>query len=137
MSSAIEIAATAVKAPGEVYVRATVTTAEVLQLVTEDWDSNWITVQAESDDVYIKFGATAASVSAGNVPAPATTSAATTPVVAAVGGCLHIPAGTQKEFYLRDWVKLTSQGIFMAHVSRAITATGSIRFNKSSGPRDL
>ena len=133
MASAIETAATAVTAPGKVYVRNAVAVAEVLQLATADWDSNWITVQAETDDVFVKFGTTSASVSGIN---PAAVSGATTPVDPATGGCLHVPAGTQKEFYLRDWVKLTSQGIFMAHISSAVT-TGKIRFYKSSGPREL
>ena len=130
--SAIEIAATAVTAPGKVYVRDTVVAAEVLQLATEDWNNGWITVQAETDDVFIKFGTTAASVSGISATA---TSGATTPVTPATGGCLHVPAGTQKEFYLRDWVQLTGEAIFMAHISLAATP-GKIRFYRSSGRRE-
>lgn len=132
MTSALEIAATAVTPPGDVYVRTTSATAEVLQLATADWNNHWITVQAVGEDVYVKFGTTSASVSGLDIAA---LSAATTPVVPAVGGGLHIPVGTTREFYLRDFVPLATEEIFMAH--RSAGATGTVRFYNSSGRRAL
>jgi hypothetical protein len=132
MSSAIDIAATAVTPPGEVYVRTTSATAEVLQLTTADWNNHWITVQAVGEDVYVKFSTTSAG--AGTLD-PAALSGATTPVTAAAGGGLHIPTGTTREFYLRDFVSLADEEIFMAH--RSAGATGTVRFYRSSGRRSL
>tara|TARA_B100000530_G_scaffold327972_1_gene268300 strand:+ start:548 stop:946 length:399 start_codon:yes stop_codon:yes gene_type:complete len=132
MSSSIEIAAAAVKAPGKVWVRSAVAVAEILELDINDWDDAWITVQAETDDIFIRFGTTAATAT----PDPTTVSAAGPPATPATNGCLHVPAGSTREYYLRDFVKLSGEGIFLGHISTAVT-TGKIRFYKSSGPRDL
>ena len=132
MSSAIEIAATAVKAPGKVWVRNAVAVAEILELDTNDWNNAWITVQAETDDVFVRFGTTAATAT----PDPATVSLVGPPATPATDGCLHVPAGSTREYYLRDFVRLASEKIFLGHISTAVT-TGKIRFYKSSGPRDL
>ena len=139
MASALEVAATAVTPPGDVYVRATTAAAggEVLTLDPAVWDNQWITIQAEADDVFVKFAADIASVSGGNVINAGALSSATAPVNAAVGGCLHIPAGTTREFYMRDFVKLTGEAIFLAHISLTATAAGRIRFYRSSGTRAL
>ena len=132
--SAIEIAATAVKAPGKVWVRNTTTApAEVLELDINDWNNAWITVQAETDDVYIRFGTTIATATP---VAASTVSVIGPPVVPSVDGSLHIPAGTTREFYLRDFIKTSSEKIYLGHVSLA-ASPGYIRFYKSSGPRDL
>lgn len=133
MGSALEIAATAVKAPGAVWVRPTTNAVggEVIQLDPVTWNNNWITVQAEVDDVFIKFATSAA----GAVPNSTNVSGVAAPMLPAAEGTLHIPAGTTKEFYLRDFVQLSGQGIFLGHISNA--AAGFIRFYRSSGPRDL
>lgn len=134
MTSSIEIAATAVKAPGDVWVRPTTAAVggEVIELDSSVWNDNWITIQAVTDDVFVKFATTAA----GAIPVDTAVSGVAAPMLPATGGCLHIAAGTTREFYLRDFVKKSSEGIFLGHISAAATP-GTIRFYKSSGPRDL
>ena len=130
--SAIEATAAAIKPPGDTYVRtALVAPGEVLELPNE-FNNSWISVQADTDDVYIKFGTSSATAT----PVIATTSAAGPPIVAAVDGCILIKAGTQRDFLLRDFIQLAGQGIFLGHVSPAVT-TGFIRFFRSFGQRDL
>ena len=134
MTSSIEIAATAVKAPGDVWVRPTTAAVggEVIQLDSDVWNDSWITIQAVTDDVFVKLATTAA----GAIPDAAAESGVATPMLPATSGCLHIPAGTTREFYLRDFVKKSTEGIFLGHICLAATP-GSIRFYKSSGQRDL
>jgi len=131
--SSIEVAAAAVTPPGKVYVRPTTNAVggEVLTLSTEDWDGAWISITAEVDDVFVKFATTAA----GAVPNATSVSALAVPVAPATEGTWLIPAGTTKEFLLRNFVKLTGEGIFLGHISNA--AAGFVRFYRSSGPRDL
>ncbi len=133
--SSIEIAATSVTPPGEVYVRATTAAVggEVMLLTTADFNNRWITIQAEIDDVFVKF----ATTQAGAVPSALAVSVLTgTTPAPAVQGCLHIPAGTSKEFYLYNFIKSSTQGIWMGHISLAATG-GTIRFYGSSGSRAL
>lgn len=56
----------------------------------------YLDLYADGGDIYIITGPTAASVTASNVPAPATTNTVTTGVLTtAVGVCICIPAGTR------------------------------------------
>jgi hypothetical protein len=129
--SSIEVAAAAITPPGDTYVRTATAAGEVLRL-PDTFDGNWISIQADTDDLYIKFGTTALSAT----PVIATLSAIGPPVVAAADGCVMIPAGTHRDFYLRDFIQLTGQSIFLGHITPFFTS-GFIRFFKSSGPRDL
>jgi hypothetical protein len=139
MSSIIVNAAAGVTPPGSVYVLASVAVAgpaEVVKLDTDDWNGKWISVQAEVDDAFVRFGTTVATAT----PDPAAVSAAAAPpatLAPAPDGCWHIPAGTTQQFYLRNFVTRDDQGIFMGHISNAAVAGGSVRFYRSSGPREL
>lgn len=129
--SSIEVTAAIVTPPGDTYVRTALLAGEVLELPTS-FNNSWISVQADTDDVYIKFGTTILTAT----PVIGTVSAAGPPIAAAANGCIMIPAGTHRDFYLRDFIKLTGEGIFMGHISPVFTS-GFIRFFRSSGPRDL
>lgn len=103
---------------------------------------HFIDLTAEGGDVYVVFGGTHASVSGGNVPAPATTNTVTSQAIASTAGvCMYIPAGTTRSFKL--WLgKPTTDGTayggaspcrFMAYITK--TGTATLRVHMSSTVR--
>ena len=129
--SSIEVNAAAVTAPGDVYVRPTSAAAEILTLETVHWEDQWISVQAETTDVFIRFGTTTATAT----PHPTNVSALAAPIAPAADGSWLVPAGTTKEFLLRNFVTLTGEELMMGHITGG--AAGVIRFYRSSGSRAL
>lgn len=122
--------AAAVTPPVDVYVRATVGTSESLKLPTV-FHENWITLQADSEDVYVNFtvGAsgtadeTATSSVTSNLPSPAT------------NGVLHIPAGTERNYDLGLLKRSNvNDRIWLNHISPT-GGNGHLRFHRSSGPK--
>lgn len=118
--SEIERKAADCTAPMAVYARTTVTNDEVVAIPTS-FKYDFITFQAETSGVYLAFG-TSASVAAD----PAARSATVSPLVAATGGCLFVPAGSERTF------RIPSTATHFAHISA--DALGVLRFFNSTGP---
>ena len=94
---------------------------------------HYVTVQNDgTNDVYLVFGPTQASVSGANAPAAATTG------TNAVGLCMRVASGSEKRFKLPVGDTASSAGVggdspgrWMAYVCKA-TQTATIRVFQSS-----
>jgi hypothetical protein len=127
-SSVYEVKAASVSSPVEVYVRTTVAASEVIEL-PDEFKHNWITLQADGEDVYVAFGTATLTADDGAL------SALGPPIAPAVNGVAHIPDGTSIRVDLTRLYNTehASRGtIFLAHIS-PVGAAGVLRFWRSSG----
>jgi len=117
--------------PIETYVRASAAAAQSMLLPAE-FSNQWITIQAESEDVYISFTRTATvisnlTLSLGGDPVPL-------PLLNA--GCIRMGAGEERHFDLKmlkfgDGTGAAAEGVWINHISPLV---GVLRFWRSSGP---
>jgi len=125
--SPIVVKAIPIQAPIEVYVRATVAASESIRL-PDEFKRNHVSVQADGEDVYVRFGITAQTADDTAV------SALGPPIVAAVNGTAKVANGTTERFDLEKMFgseHADGGDIFMAHISPV--GGQFMRFWRSSG----
>lgn len=122
--------AAAVTPPVDVYVRATVGTSESF-LVPEVFHNNWITCQAQGEDVYLSFTVGAS----GTADETATSSVSSNEISPATNGVVHIPAGQERSFDLGLLKRSNvNDRLWLNHISET-GGNGHLRFWRSSGPK--
>lgn len=130
--------AAAVTPPTNPIVRGSSVTSEEIQL-PKSYSENWLTVQAQGQDVFVRMAAVLDSAALNAVTASATNVSAVDGAapryLPATNGTIHIPAGTSRDFDLAEFKigheKADTVSIRLAHISPA--AGGFIRLIKSSG----
>lgn len=127
MTSPLEIDAALVAPPTEHYARTTVTTVEQLQLPAT-FTGSYLTVAAESVDVYLTFATTQAGL--GTIDTSARSTVTASVPAAVVNGCYVLPAGSERHYYLPRHAQSGSPRWWLGHQSAS--TGGVLRFFRSS-----